>query len=148
MRWPRLTRRNRHVADAVDVEPAYRPGSWGQASLPPAEPDLTQAPTGNVEVIPPPAPAPLPQPVPPPLVAAPRAMEPAPRAAWPTQAAVEPVSVPVSAPDEIPAAASGVRLGFADGSDLQLDPDHPHSLALKAIADILLHRGPFHRRVS
>jgi hypothetical protein len=38
--------------------------------------------------------------------------------------------------DDSPA---GVRLGFADGSDLHLDPNDPHSLALKAIADLLVH---------
>jgi hypothetical protein len=50
-----------------------------------------------------------------------------------------------AAPDDM---SMGVRLGFADGSDVQLAPDHPHSLALKAVADVLLHKGPFHRRVS
>jgi hypothetical protein len=51
---------------------------------------------------------------------------------------------PIAEEDE----SSGVRLGFEDGSDLQLDPDHPHSLALKAIADMLLHRGPSRRRAG
>jgi hypothetical protein len=48
---------------------------------------------------------------------------------------------PAPAPEE----SSGVRLGFEDGSDLHLAPDHPHSLALKAIADVLTGRGPQRR---
>jgi hypothetical protein len=37
---------------------------------------------------------------------------------------------------------TGVRLGFSDGSALDLDPDDPHSAALRAVADVLAHRGP------
>jgi hypothetical protein len=33
-----------------------------------------------------------------------------------------------------------VRLGFLDGSGLHLSPDDPHALALKAIADALIHK--------
>jgi hypothetical protein len=48
-------------------------------------------------------------------------------------------------PVEVHGAGADVRLGFEDGSDLRLDPNHPHSLALKAVADLLLHKGPNRR---
>jgi hypothetical protein len=39
----------------------------------------------------------------------------------------------------------GVRLGFADGTDLPLDPEDPHTIALKAVAEVLTLKGT-HRR--
>jgi hypothetical protein len=33
---------------------------------------------------------------------------------------------------------TGVVLGFADGSESQLDGSDPHALALKAVADVLM----------
>jgi hypothetical protein len=57
---------------------------------------------------------------------------------------VSPVAPPTSAA-AAPEPDAGVRLGFADGSDLSLDPDDPHTLALKAVADVLVHGGQ-HRR--
>lgn len=165
MRWPRLSRRHAGDAAASESSVAYQPGSWGQSTLPPVEPDRTSVPTGNVEVIaaPPPAPAaPPPQVLAPPVVGPPPTTtvpppfkqpvaEPAsaPQAAMPSAEPVVTPPVPVAAPPAAEQAddGSGVRLGFEDGSDLQLAPDHPHSLALKAVADILLHRGP-HRRAG
>lgn len=96
-----------------DTEPARAAGSVG---VPTGSVDV---PTGNVEVIPGASMATAP--LAPPVVA-------------------PPGSVPPPAPHE-DAASTGVRLGFTDGSDVALDPDHPHSLALRAVADVLLHRG-------
>lgn len=131
----------------------FKPGSWGTSSLPPAVVDRANAPTGNVEVVravtppagtPPAPPTSTPAPVPPPLVG-----PPAPASDLAGRASPPPGPVPGSSgsADGVQA-GSGVRLGFADGSDLQLDPEHPHSLALKAVADVLLHRGPNRRRAG
>lgn len=139
MRWPRLTRRKAHDSEPSIPASAYKPGSWGQPTLPPVEIESGNVPTGNVEVIPTPAPKPVVAPEPPrPVIASPRVVGPPPRVAPSPATSAAPV-------EEHAEGSSGVRLGFEDGSDLHLDPDHPHSLALKAVADVLLHRGP-HRR--
>ena len=35
---------------------------------------------------------------------------------------------------------AGVVLGFADGTESELDGQDPHALALKAVADVLMHQ--------
>ena len=37
---------------------------------------------------------------------------------------------------------TGVVLGFADGSESELDGADPHALALKAVADVLMRQDP------
>jgi hypothetical protein len=146
VRWPRLRRRKAHEGVPSDIPTTYQPGSWGQRSLPPFEGQLADAPTGNVEVV-----APPPQ-SPPPIAAAVGLTErPVPPVLNPPgPVGLPPVPIPDggSTPVDDDTAATGVRLGFADGSDLQLDPDHPHSLALRAVADVLLHRGTHRRRAG
>jgi hypothetical protein len=46
--------------------------------------------------------------------------------------------MPLVMPAPEPVHAPAVRLGFADGSDLNLDPSDPHTIALKAVADVLV----------
>jgi hypothetical protein len=50
-------------------------------------------------------------------------------------------AVPV-APVDVPVQAAGVRLGFADGSEVALDERDPSALALRAVADLLVQDGP------
>lgn len=123
MRWPRLKRRAPDQTAQLDHTNVFKPGSWAKSSLPPAEPDRSEISTGNVEVVRDPAP-------------------PTPQAPPTPPAAASPVAF--QAPEEN--SDAGVQLGFADGSNVQLDPDHPHSLALRAVADVLLHRGPRRRQ--
>ena len=155
VRMPRLTRRRRDD-DAPRGRGGYVPGTWGQA----AQPDVTSV------ILPPPEPAvtviqPLettspPAELPPPLVAPPppQAIAPPPApllapstapAAPVTQSPTVPVSMPVPDP-AIEPRTTGVRLGFADGSDLHLDPDDPHTKALKAVADVLTRRDTHTKR--
>jgi hypothetical protein len=73
------------------------------------------------------------------------------RHALPRQAATwaEPAFPPVDAPAvaapppaqasvAVPVQASGVLLGFADGSQVALDERDPSALALRAVADLLV----------
>lgn len=152
MRWPRLTRGGRSKAAPPGPENAYKPGSWGQPASPvlfPTEQGPVTAPTGNVALVAPPTQSAAPvveQPpalVPPPVTP----VASAPGAEATPSPVVRTSALPASASDEM-ATTSAVRLGFVDGSDLQLDPDHPHSLALRAVADVLLHRGTSRRQVS
>jgi hypothetical protein len=142
VRWPRLTRRRANEAAHTNLTGAFKPGSWAQPitymeQAPPAHP------AGDVEVIAAPEPPGPPAERTVPLVSPP--IHAAIAAAVPSSDAPDLASPPpVSAAED----SSGVRLGFEDGSDLQLAPDHPHSLALKAVADILLHRGSSHRRAG
>jgi len=43
---------------------------------------------------------------------------------------------------DVPVQAAGVRLGFADGSEVALDARDPSALALRAVADLLVQDGP------
>jgi len=65
-----------------------------------------------------------------PVTAAVPAAYPAPRT-W-----AEPALPP--APEPPPAPAAGVRLGFADGTEVELDGSHPSTVALRAVADLLV----------
>jgi hypothetical protein len=49
---------------------------------------------------------------------------------------------PAVAPALAPAAEPDVRLGFDDGSEVQLSANDPRAEALRAVADVLLRRGP------
>jgi hypothetical protein len=63
----------------------------------------------------------------------------------PPPASAPPIEAAAAYPSSPPAEESPVRLGFADGSDVQLHPEDPHTRALKAVADVLTLKGP-HRR--
>jgi len=41
-----------------------------------------------------------------------------------------------------PAEPVGVRLGFADGTEVALDRSHPSAVALRAVADLLVQDEP------
>ena len=47
-----------------------------------------------------------------------------------------------AAPALPPAPSAGVRLGFADGSEVELESGHPSALALRAVADLLVQDRP------
>ena len=54
-----------------------------------------------------------------------------------------PPAAPQGTPVAVPVQASGVLLGFADGSQVRLDEGDPHAVALRAVASILSeHRRP------
>jgi len=50
------------------------------------------------------------------------------------------VAVPVN--DEAAPPAYGVRLGFADGTEVGLDDRDPSAMALRAVADLLVQERP------
>jgi len=63
----------------------------------------------------------------------------------PTAAAVTTVPAAPTAPAStvgVPVQTAGVRLGFADGSEVALDERDPSALALRAVADLLVQDGP------
>ena len=43
-------------------------------------------------------------------------------------------------PVDVPVQATGVKLGFADGSEVALDDRDPRAAALRAVADVLISR--------
>jgi hypothetical protein len=63
------------------------------------------------------------------------------RAGW-AQPALPPQSAPPAEPAVAPQPAQavepvGVRLGFADGTEVALDHSHPSAVALKTVADVI-----------
>lgn len=163
MRWPRLMRRDRRDLPVGRVA-GYVPGTWAQPGVPLDNSVVMPPPEPGVALISPSDQAPAAtQLVPPPLVGPPvdetpqfppQHLPPA-RAAHPTAPAPVPMSMPVppATPGNVPvgppveaAVGPAVRLGFNDGSDVHLDPDNPHTKALKAVADVLTLRGPHRRR--
>jgi len=52
------------------------------------------------------------------------------------------VAAPVAPAVDVPVQSTGVRLGFADGSEVALDDRDPSAMALRAVADLLVQDGP------
>lgn len=132
-----MRRRRARVAPPTDA-PAYTPGSWGASAIPDLPSVLMPPPEQVVTVIPsapPPPPAPVSE-APPPLVTPP----------LPTPTPSP--TAPAAAPSDEAEPGAGVRLGFADGTDLHLDQADPYTIALKAVADVLVQKGPHREGAS
>jgi hypothetical protein len=112
VRWPRLKRRRHRNRATSEPAPTFTPGSWAQAASPVVPPEDAH-PHG--------VPTGNAEIVPPPVAGG-----------------VSSPSVPAAEAGD--PAAPGVRLGFADGSTLDLDPQDPHSAALRAVAEVLVER--------
>lgn len=98
-------------------------------------------------VVAPKPPQPFPsQPVPPPLVSQPVAVSPQPS---PPVAMNMPAHPPAEAVAQPPPSApqAGIQLGFADGTNVALDPSDPQAIALKKVADVLVSTQPGPRRL-
>jgi hypothetical protein len=57
-----------------------------------------------------------------------------------------PMTVPAPPATAVTPESAGVRLGFADGSAVDLDPADPRAAALRAVADVLVSKQPPSRR--
>ena len=124
MRWFRGSRRRRKEQSTSGQLGDYTPGSWAQAAEPGPFSVVMPPPEATVTVVP--APVASPQQV----VQAPPVF---------VQPSFPPADVPESPVVPQPA---GVRLGFADGTAVELDPSDPRAKKLKAVAAFLTHRGP------